>query len=67
MTKWSLLRVKKGNSKFLTGFPAPFKWESPWGLYANIHGLHLEQAFETLLEEMKLDTDVLDETFAFTT
>ena len=25
--------------------------------------LHLEQAFETLLEEMKLDTDVLEETF----
>ena len=30
----------------------------------NVHCLHLEQAFETLLEEMKLDTDVLDETFA---
>ena len=26
--------------------------------------LHLEQAFETLLEEIKLDTDVLEETFA---
>ena len=25
--------------------------------------LHLEQAFETLLEEMKLDTDLLEETF----
>ena len=25
--------------------------------------LHLEKAFETLLEEMKLDTDVLEETF----
>ena len=30
----------------------------------NIHCLHLEQALETLLEEMKLDTNVLDETFA---
>ena len=28
-----------------------------------IYTMHLEQAFETLLEEMKLDTDVLDETF----
>ena len=27
--------------------------------------LHLEQVFETVLEEMKLDTDVLEETFAF--
>ena len=26
--------------------------------------LHLEQAFETVLEEMKLDTDVLEETLA---
>ena len=26
--------------------------------------LHLEQAIETVLEEMKLDTDVLEETFA---
>ena len=26
--------------------------------------LHLEQASETLLEEMTLDTDVLDETFS---
>ena len=26
--------------------------------------LHLEQVFETLVEEMKLDTDVLEETFA---
>ena len=26
--------------------------------------MHLEQAFETLLEEMKLDTDALEETFA---
>ena len=26
--------------------------------------LHLEQAFETVLKEMKLDIDVLDETFA---
>ena len=26
--------------------------------------LHLEQAFETVFEEMKLDTDVLEETFA---
>ena len=25
--------------------------------------LHLEQTFETVLEEMKLDTDVLEETF----
>ena len=25
--------------------------------------MHLEQEFETLLEEMKLDTDVLEETF----
>ena len=25
--------------------------------------LHLEQAFETLLKEMKIDTDVLEETF----
>ena len=25
--------------------------------------LHLEQAFETVLEKMKLDTDVLEETF----
>ena len=45
------------------GIPAPFKWESPQGLYTNIHCLHLEQAYETLLEEMKLDKDVLDETF----
>ena len=30
----------------------------------NIHCLHLEQALETSLEEMKLDTNVLDETFA---
>ena len=36
----------------------------PQGLYTNVHCLHLEQAFETLLGEMKLDTDVLDETFA---
>ena len=27
----------------------------------------MEQAFEILLEEMKLDTDVLEETFRFTT
>ena len=26
--------------------------------------LHLEQAFETVLKEMKLDIDVLEETFA---
>ena len=26
--------------------------------------LHLEQAFETVLNEMKLDIDVLEETFA---
>ena len=26
--------------------------------------MHLEQAFETLFEEMKPDTDVLKETFA---
>ena len=26
--------------------------------------LHLDQAFETLLEELKFDTDVLEETFA---
>ena len=26
--------------------------------------LHLEQAFETVLKEMKLDRDVLEETFA---
>ena len=26
--------------------------------------LHLEQAFETVFEQMKLDTDVTDETFA---
>ena len=26
--------------------------------------LHLEQAFETVLEEMKLDTDILKETWA---
>ena len=38
--------------------------ESPQGLYTNVHCLHLEQAFWTLLEEMKLDTDILDETFA---
>ena len=25
--------------------------------------LHLEQTFETVLEEMKLDTDVLEEAF----
>ena len=36
----------------------------PWGLYMNIHRLHLEQAFETLLEEMMLDPDVFDETFS---
>ena len=29
--------------------------------------LHMEQAFEILLEEMKLDTDVLEETFCFIT
>ena len=33
----------------------------PPGLYTNRHCLLLEQAFETLLEEMKLDTDVLDD------
>ena len=27
--------------------------------------LHMEQAFETLFEEMKVYTDVLEETFAF--
>ena len=27
--------------------------------------LHLEQTFETVLEKMKLDTDVLEETFTF--
>ena len=27
--------------------------------------LHLEQAFETVLEKMKLDTDVLEETFTY--
>ena len=26
--------------------------------------LHLEQAFETVFEQMKLDTDVIEETFA---
>ena len=26
--------------------------------------MHLEQAFETLFEKMKLDTDVLEETFS---
>ena len=52
------------HSKFSTGIPTPFIWESPGALYTNIHCLHLEQAFETLLEEMKLDTDVLDETFS---
>ena len=26
--------------------------------------LHLEQVFETVLEEMQLDTDALEETFA---
>ena len=46
----------------------------PWGLpfergrgarlYTNIRRLHLEQTFETLLEEMTLDTNVLDETFS---
>ena len=42
---------------FLRGIPAPFKLESaPQGLYTNLHCLHLEQLFETLLEEMKLDT-----------
>ena len=29
--------------------------------------LHMEQAFKILLEEMKLDTDVLEETFHFIT
>ena len=48
------------------GIPTPFQWKCPppRGFYRNRHCLHLEQAFETLLEEMKLDTDVLDETFA---
>ena len=36
------------------GVPPP----SPRGFYRNRHCLHLEQAFETLLEEMKLHTDV---------
>ena len=40
----------------------------PRGFYRNRHCLHLEQAFETLLEEMKLDTDVLaDRNIRFTT
>ena len=45
------------------GIPTPFQWECPpGGFYRNRHCLHLEQAFETLLEEMKLDTDhVLDD------
>ena len=48
------------NSKlFLMGIPTPFQWECPPP--RNRHCLHLEQAFETLLEEMKLDTDVLDD------
>ena len=58
---WSPLGVL--NSKFLTGIPSPFIWESPRALFTNIHCLDLEQAFETLLEEMKLSTDVLDQTF----
>ena len=32
--------------------------------YALFVCMHLEQAFETLFEEMKPDTDVLKETFA---
>ena len=32
-------------------------------LYTRTVCLHMEQAFETLLEEMKLDTDFLEETF----
>ena len=45
------------------GIPTPFQWKCPppRGFYRNRHCLHLEQAFETLLEEMKLDTDVLDD------
>ena len=41
------------------------KWETRRGACTRICTvcLHLEQAFETLLEEMKLDTDVLEETF----
>ena len=51
------------NSKFPRSIPAPFIWESPLGgLYTNIHCL--EEAFETLLEKMKHDTDVLEEAFA---
>ena len=55
--------------KFGWGIRTPFKWESPPRLppvprtctQSNKHCLHLEQAFETLLEEMELDTDVLDD------
>ena len=36
---------------------------SPPGL-VHEYTLHLKQAFDTLLEEMKLDTDVHDETFS---
>ena len=57
------------NSKlFLMGIPTPFQWECqpplpppPRCFFRNRHCLHLEQAFETLLEEMKFDTDVLDD------
>ena len=50
------------------GIPTPFQWECqpplpppPGCFFRNRHCLHLEQAFETLLEEMKFDTDVLDD------
>ena len=44
------------------GIPTPFQWECQPPLSPRDRRcLHLEQAFETLLEEMKLDTDVLDD------
>ena len=40
-----------------------FRGKKRWAHAQVGHCLDFEQAFETLLEEMKLDTDILDETF----
>ena len=45
------------NSKFLMGIPAPFNGSPP-------RLLHEYTLYETLLESVKLETDVLDETCA---
>ena len=46
LQKFLIKQYKGFNSKFLTGIPSRFRWESPRALYTNIHCLHLEQALK---------------------